>query len=293
MATALSADLRIIRQAPALGARIEGIDLRQPVDDTTAARLRAALAEHIVLNFPNQPLTQDQQFRFAEVFGKVAARSRPDSIRAEAADPYVNSAVMLVSNIRNEKGEPIGSLPDGEMWFHQDMVFVEVPNSATMLNAIEIPSTGGNTRFANLYLAWERTPERIRRRIDGRRALQTFNYHLVGRFDPNAPGAPQPNLRQAWQPAVLTHPATGRKALMVNRLMTVRIEGLPEGESRAILDELYDIIEDPIGIYEHVWSVDDLLIWDNLASAHARTDFPAADRRLLRRLMILGQTLSA
>jgi taurine dioxygenase len=293
MATALTADLRIIRLTPALGARVEGIDLRHPVDGAVAARLRAALAEHIVLNFPNQPLTQDQQLRFAEVFGKVAARSRPDSIRAEAADPYVNSAVMLVSNIRNEKGEPIGSLPDGEMWFHQDMVFVEVPNSATMLNAIEIPSTGGNTKFSNLYLAWDRTPERIRRRIDGRRALQTFNYHLVGRFDPNAPGAPQPNLRQAWQPVVLAHPATGRKALMVNRLMTVRIEGLPEDESRAILDELYDIIEDPTGIYEHVWAVDDLLIWDNLASAHARTDFPPTDRRLLRRLMIQGQKLSA
>ena len=293
MATALSAaGLRITKLNPVLGARVEGIDLRQPVDAATAARLRDALAEHIVLNFPDQPLTQEQQLRFAEVFGKVSARSRPDAIRAEAADPYVNSAVMLVSNIRNEKGEPIGSLPDGEMWFHQDMVFVEVPNSATMLNAIEIPSTGGNTKFVSLYRAWERTPERIKRRIEGRRALQTFNYHMVGRFDPAEPGAKQPNLRQAWQPAVVTHPVTGRKALMVNRLMTVRIEGLPEDESRGILDELYPIIEDPAGLYEHVWSVDDLLIWDNLASAHARTDFPATERRLLRRLMIQGQKLS-
>lgn len=293
MATALSTGLRITKLGPVLGARIEGIDLRQPVDAATAARLRDALAEHIVLNFPRQPLTQEQQLRFAEVFGKVAARSRPDSIRAEAADPYVNSAVMLVSNIRDAKGHPIGSLPDGEMWFHQDMVFVEVPNSATMLNALEIPSTGGNTKFASLYRAWEMTPDSIKRRIEGRRALQTFNYQLVGQVDPTRATSDITNLRRAWQPIVVTHPATKRKALMVNRLMTVRIEGLAEDESREILDALYAIIEDPAGVYEHVWSVDDLLIWDNLASVHARTDFPPTERRLLRRLMIQGEKLSA
>ena len=291
MATTLSTGLRIAKLTPHVGARIEGIDLRRPVDDATAAAMRKALGDHIVLVFPNQPLTQEQQLRFAEVFGKVAARSRPDAIRAEAADPYVDAAVMLVSNIRDDKGKPIGSLPDGEMWFHQDMVFTDKPNLATTLNAIEIPSAGGNTRFASMYRAWDRTPERIKRRIEGRRALHTFNYQQVGRVEPGA--ELPPNLRQAWQPAVITHPTTGRKALMVNRLMTVRFDGIPDEEGRAILEELYAIIEDPAYVYEHVWSVDDLVIWDNLASAHARTDFAPTERRLLRRLMIEAPPLAA
>ena len=282
--------LTVTPLSPACGAEIGGVDLSKPLDKATTDAIYRAWLDHIVLVFRGQKMEESDQRRFAATFGTVGERARPVERRAEGAD--YDGRFMLITNVRDEKGQPIGSLPDGEMWFHQDMVFVEVPNSATMLNAIEIPSTGGNTRFASLYRAWEMTPERIKRRIGGRRALQTFNYHMVGRFDPNAPGAQQPNLRQAWQPAVLTHPVSGRKALMVNRLMTVRIEGLPEDESRAILDELYDIIEDPAGIYEHVWAVDDLLIWDNLASAHARTDFPPTERRLLRRLMIQGQKLA-
>ena len=90
-------------------------------------------------------------------------------------------------------------------------------------------------------------------------------------------------------PVVRTHPATGRKALYVNRLMTLAIEGLPEAESAALLDLLFDHQEQRRFVYEHVWHVGDILMWDNRCTLHARTDFSPDERRLMRRITILGE----
>ena len=190
---------------------------------------------------------------------------------------------MLISNIR-EDGKPIGALPDGEMHFHTDQCHQEIPAKATMLYAIEIPSKGGNTLFSNAYTAYETLPENIKHRIAGRRALNAYDQG----YD-----AAQRELRRCrsscWHPAVRTHPATGRKALYVNRLMTREIEGLPREESDAILQTLFDHQEQPKFVYEHVWRPGDILMWDNRCTLHARTDFSAGERRLLRRVTILGE----
>ena len=90
-------------------------------------------------------------------------------------------------------------------------------------------------------------------------------------------------------PVVRTHPATGRKALYVNRLMTVRIEGLPQEESDELLNFLFDHQEQRQFVYEHVWRPGDILMWDNRCTLHARTDFSPGERRLLRRVIILGE----
>jgi taurine dioxygenase len=93
------------------------------------------------------------------------------------------------------------------------------------------------------------------------------------------------------QPIAVTHPLSGRKALYVNRLMTAWIEGMAPDESDRLLEELYEASEDPAIRYEHVWRKGDLMMWDNWCSIHARTDFPATERRMLRRCTILGQAL--
>jgi taurine dioxygenase len=192
---------------------------------------------------------------------------------------------MLISNIR-EDGKAIGALPDGEMQFHTDQCHQELPAKASMLYAIEIPRQGGNTLFANAYAAYATLPDDIKRRIEGRRALNAYDYDSAATIR----GAEVPEGAPSYaHPVVRTHPATGRKALYINRLMTRRIEGLPAQESEELLNILFDHQEQPQFIYEHVWRPGDLVMWDNRCTLHARTDFSQGERRLLRRVTILGE----
>jgi taurine dioxygenase len=267
-----------VRQlSPALGAKISGVDLRDPIDEALRHRLLDAWHQHLVILLRDQTLDEDAQVRFAETFGP------PAKVTSGRTFSVKHPSVMLISNIR-EGGKPIGALPDGEMQFHTDQCHQDVPAKATILYAIEIPSQGGNTLFANAYMAYETLPADIKARIAGRRALNAYDKDSTlrtARYD-NAGSS-------CWHPVVRTHPATGRKALYVNRLMTREVEGLPREESEALLETLFDHQEQAKFVYEHVWRHGDILMWDNRCTLHARTDFPAGERRLLRRVTILGE----
>jgi taurine dioxygenase len=271
-----------------IGAAVRGVDISKPLDPQTADALGRAWAEHLILVFPGQTLDDAAQIRFAGAFGKVGERSRPPERRPEGVD--YNGAIMLVSNIRRN-GVPIGSLPDGEMWFHHDMCYVEKPHRGTFLYAIEVPSTGGNTKFANMSRAYDSLPQRLKDRIRGRRALHVYDYGTAEKIDIEKRGLD--GIKHHWHPVAIRHPISGRMALYVNRLMTVQIEGLPRAESDAVLLELFDYAENPANVYEHAWTPGDLIMWDNYASMHARTDFPASERRLLRRCTIEGAYIPA
>ncbi len=264
--------------SPALGAEIVGVDLRHDLDDGTCAQIRDIWHQNLVILMRGQDLTEEDEVRFAEMFGPPAKIHTRQFVRG-------HPAVMLISNIR-EDGKPIGALPDGEMHFHTDQCHQERPAMASMLYAIEVPREGGNTLFANGYKAYETLPEDVKGRIDGRKALNAYDYDNASmkRGTRVAEGVPS-----YVHPVVRTHPATGRKALYVNRLMTVRIEGMPEDESAELLDMLFDHQERREFVYEHVWRPGDLLMWDNRCTLHARTDFSAGERRLMRRVTILGE----
>ena len=262
----------------ALGAEIIGVDLSEEIDDHTFAHIQDAWHLKLVILLRGQELSEEDQVRFAEKFGPPAVIHTKQFVRN-------HPAVMLISNIR-EDGKPIGALPDGEMHFHTDQCHQERPAMASMLYALEVPSTGGNTLFANGYMAYETLPDGIKRRIEGRKALNAYDYDTAAmrRGTRLAEGVPS-----YVHPVVRTHPATGRKALYVNRLMTVRIEGLPAQESDELLTTLFDHQERREFIYEHVWRAGDLLMWDNRCTLHARTDFSPNERRLMRRVTILGE----
>jgi alpha-ketoglutarate-dependent taurine dioxygenase len=264
--------------SPALGAEIIGVDLREEMSDELFARVLDTWHENLVILLRDQKLTEEDQVRFAERFGPLATIHTKQFVRS-------HPAVMLISNIR-EDGKPIGALPDGEMHFHSDQCHQERPARASMLYAIEIPRVGGNTLFANAYKAYETLPDAIKRRIEGRKALNAYDYGSAAtkRGTKVADGVPA-----YAHPVVRTHPATGRKALYVNRLMTVCIEGLPAQESDEILEQIFAHQEQRDFVYEHVWRPGDLLMWDNRCTLHARTDFSADERRLLRRVTILGE----
>jgi len=267
-----------VRQlSPALGAEIMGVDLRNPISDELKQKFLDVWHQHLVILLRNQTLDEDAQVRFAETFGTPAKNTSGRTFSAK------HPSVMLVSNIR-EDGKPIGALPDGEMHFHTDQCHQATPAKATMLYAIEIPSKGGDTLFSNAYAAYETLPDEIKQRIAGRRAFNAYTTDTTLRST-NYDDAKS----SYWHPVVRTHPATGRKALYVNRLMTREIEGLPREESEAILEKLFDHQEESRFVYGHVWRPGDILMWDNRCTLHARTDFSAGERRLLRRVTILGE----
>ena len=189
---------------------------------------------------------------------------------------------MLITNIR-ENGKPIGALPDGEMHFHSDGSHRDVPYRATTLYAVQIPSRGGETKFANLYEAYDALPEATKTRIANLKAGYIYDVYATLRDQVNEAAD---NLSNAVHSLVKTHPETGRKSLYLSRLMTRRIVGMDRAESDALLNELFEHAERPEFVYAHVWSVGDLLIWDNRCLNHARNDFPAEEIRLMRRVTV-------
>jgi taurine dioxygenase len=272
-------DLRPL--SPALGAEVQGIDLSKTLDADTVAALRRAWFDHLILLFRGQVLTEEQLVAATEMFGPPGVLARPEEYRT-SGQKKLHQTVMLISNVR-ENGVPIGALPDGEMMFHHDMIHAEVPHNGTLLYAREIPSTGGNTLFANLYAAYDTLPAEVRAPLEGRRAFHHYNYGEQMKGDGKGVKA----FAESLHPVFRTHPETGKKAIYVNRLMTEYVEGLPRGQSDALLARVFDHAEQSRFVYEHVWRVGDAMLWDNRCTMHARTDFPP-ERRLFWRTTIGG-----
>jgi taurine dioxygenase len=289
MATSLKAApaVSFVPLSDAIGVEARGLDLTQPLDAATAAAVRRAWAENSILLVRGQDISEDDQFRFARLFGPIADRVKPPvEKRAYRADP--ENRMQLVTNRLDGQGRPLGSLGDGEMWFHTDKCYVEKPHRASFLYAVEIPTEGGHTKFASLYNAYERMPADLKAKLDGRKVLQVYDY---GKTEPADLGQRLADLLHYWQPLFVTNPDTGRKAVYVSRLMSLRIEEMDEAESREILDALCDLVEAPDNIYEHAWTPGDIIVWDNLSCVHARTDWPDDQRRTLRRVTIRGEAL--
>lgn len=279
--------IRVRPLSPALGAEIRGIDLAAPVARETIRAIRQLWYDHCVLLVPGQTLDEAGQVRFGEYFGELATTLGTYAILKDS-----HPAVMYVTNEKAD-GKYVGALPDGEMFFHSDMCYTERPCLGTMLYAMEIPSQGGNTLFANQYQAYETLPEATKERIANLKAVNSFE---PGRYDnyaaPITRAAVSQAARSAAHPMVLTHPATGRKALYVNRLMTEYVVGLPREESNALLESLFDHQEQPQFVYEHRWTRGDVVIWDNRCVLHARTDFSAAELRKLRRVTVATDSVA-
>jgi taurine dioxygenase len=274
--------LEVVPLTRHIGAELRGIDLRQKPDDETIRAIYQAWLDHLVIVFPGQTLSQEDLVRVTGYFGENGELGRPPKYFPKGYSKLL-PGVMLISNIR-ENGEPIGALPDGEMMFHHDMIHAEIPSKATLLYSVEIPSTGGNTLFASGYAAYDTLDPAVRDRLEGRKALHHYNYGSTQKGDGKGTEA----FGECMHPVFRTNEDTGRKAVYVNRLMTVGILDMPQAESAPLLDKVFDQAEKPEFVYEHVWRLGDLLLWDNRCSSHARTDFPSTERRLMLRTTVRG-----
>lgn len=272
--------MEILPLSPALGIEVRGVDLAKAVDAATFTELRHAWENHCVALFRDQQLSELDQVQFASQFGELGrAVNDPDPAKGGS-----HEAILYVSNIR-VNGKVTGILPDGEMFFHSDTCYMDCPATASMLYAIEIPSQGGDTLFANGFAAYDALPADIKQTLAGKRALYFYDYD----GNPTVRGKSlAADAKTAVHPVFRTHPPTGRKSLYVNRLMTWSVLDMPEQDSRNLLAFLFDHQERPEFVYRHQWRPGDLILWDNRSCLHARNDFDPSERRRLRRVTILG-----
>lgn len=278
--------IQVTRMSDACGALVSGVDLSRPLSPEQIAFLQEAWNQHLVLVFRGQNVNEDDQLRFAGYFGELGDRKvAPEKLSSLVEGTLqTNPKFLLVTNIK-ENGKPIGAFGDGDMWYHIDSGYSARPYQYTFLYGLRLPSTGGNTLFANTCMAYEAVPEKLKEKLRGRKALHIHEYKRNEKVDISGDISGSPHY---WHPVFITHPRSGRKALFVDRLMTRAIEGLEPAESDDILEQLYDIVERKEHVFEHVWQLGDFVMWDNLATVHARTWFPKEEERLLRRCTVEG-----
>lgn len=269
----------------AFAAEVLDLDLTRALDDDGFARLHRAWLDHHVLIFRDQRITPAQQVQFSRRFGPLQIHV----LRNYQLPGHPE--VLIVSNIL-DNGQPIG-LGDAGAYWHSDLSYKERPSMGSLLHAQELPAEGGDTLFADQHAAWEALPADLKRTIAPLRAEHTYLAHyedLRARnpFRPKLSQAQIDEVRPVAHPVVRTHPETGRKALFVNEHFTTRIVGLPEDESRALLDTLFCHASDERFVYRHQWAPHDLVLWDNRSVQHLAAGTPAHLRRKLYRTTIEG-----
>ena len=275
--------------SPAGGAAITGIDLSRQLFSAEITEVHSAFLKYGMIVIRDQDIGNDDQIRFCEAMGGTATRGKPADQRSDDGDAAYGGAVHLVTNL-TEDGRPLGSFGDGEVWFHHDGSFREIPYAATVLYGLAVTSTGGETVFANMYQAYDCLPTSTKRRIDRLKALNIYDYATTGRVDLDQDIS---GINHWIHPVVIRHPDTGRKALYISPLITARIEGIPRDESDTLLAELFVYVDNTEIQFEHAWRVGDLAMMDNRCMTHARRDFPAGEPRMLRRTMVEGVAIGS
>ena len=284
-----------------IGAEIFGVDLSQPLDDASFAKIADAFFEHQVVSFRAQKLTPSQQIAFTRRFGELEHHVRKEH-RLDG-----HPEILIVSNVLDERGRAIGVQDAGRFW-HSDLSYKQVPSLLSALYALEVPVKDGRvlgaTSFASTIAAYEALGEDLKRRLQGLRNVHSYRHYreknVRAQREEQARGARtvQEHVLSEEQlksvpdvevPIVRTHPVTGRKGLFINEGHTASIVGLPEKEGATLLAELFAHIAKPEFRYEHEWRAGDLLMWDNVAVQHkANFDYELPLRRLMYRTTVRG-----
>lgn len=268
----------------ALGADIEGVNLAEKLGPDTVDAIKSAWADHLVLRFRGQRLSDDDLMRFSRHLGELDWAP----IAAAGDAPEGREYVMVISNVV-EDGKPIGQLGAYEAIWHTDMSYIDEPPSASALYSLEVPPSGGDTGFCNMYLAWETLPPELRRQVEGRVCRHDASRNSAGELRRGFVDAPDPTRTVgAEHPIVRTHPVTGRKALFLGRRRNAYIVGLPLEESEALLDALWEHSTKPEFAWYQQWQAGDLILWDNRCVMHRRDAFDPAARRVMHRTQIKG-----
>ncbi|MEM7412170.1 MAG: TauD/TfdA family dioxygenase [Myxococcota bacterium] len=263
----------------ALGAVVENVDLYAPITEETRSRLRSALLEHLVLFFPEQHLDDEHQLALAACFGEPEVHP----IRGALGDP---------SKLHDIVDGP-DSPPDRDGW-HTDVTYMEQPPSAAVLRCEVTPAYGGDTMWANMYLAYEKLSDRMKTYLEGLRGFHATDASFRAYIREHLPEEACAKIMTAVgngvsHPLVRTHPETGRKALFVDRSFMTHIEGLGKDESRSMHEFLSSRANDISIQCRFRWSKGAVVVWDERATQHAGVADHAGSDRVLRRCTIAGE----
>ncbi len=266
-----------------IGAVLGGVDLAAPLDDVVVAEIRRALLENLVVFFRDQTLTPERLRDVGRRFGELHVH---EFVKGLPECPEV----IEILKTEDER------VNFGGTW-HSDVTYHDTPPLGSILYALEVPEAGGDTLFANQYLAYETLSEGLREMLEGRKAVHSAapiygtQGSFAARYGEDAGTALQPNedhLREIEHPIFRTHPETGRKGLYVNGNFTIRLAGLSEAESRPILERLYVHATMPDFCCRFRWRPGSVAFWDNRAVQHyAVNDYPG-QRRRMHRVTVLG-----
>jgi taurine dioxygenase len=264
--------------AGAIGAEIHGVDLARGLDAATAAAIRRAFLDHVVVFFRDQDLTLDQYLALARCFGTPV-----EYPFVKGLDGYPE--IIAVAKLEHER------VNFGGIW-HSDTTYLEIPPMGTMLLAREVPPHGGDTIFANMVLAYETLSEGMRRLIDPLTAVNSSAKADVSRTrEDRIRSNPTEKSRKdliAEHPVVRTHPETGRKALYVNPAHTVGFAGMTEAESAPLLQVLFQHQTRPEFTCRFRWETGSIAFWDNRAAQHNPVNDYHGHRRIMHRITLAG-----
>lgn len=278
--------IEVVPTGAVLGAEVRGIDLRA-VDEAAFAAIHQAWLDHSVLLFRGQSLTPDELIGFSRRFGALdLAPIQENGRRFVEGRPEL----YVVSNVLGADGEPIGSLGAGEAVWHTDMSYLPKPPKASMLYALEIPPSGGDTHFASMYAAHDRLPAALKARCAGLMVKHDGTYNSGGYVRAGVTPTDDPRTAPGHlHPLVCRHPETGRTMLYLGRRRLAYIDGLPVAESEALLDEIWRHATQAAICWTNRWHVGDLVLWDNRCTMHRRDPFDASARRIMHRTQVKGE----
>lgn len=273
-----AATLNIRPVAGALGAEIYGVDLSQELSDETIGQIRQALLDHLVIFFREQDIRPDDHLRFAQYFGETV-----EYPLVKGLEGYPQ--IMTVVKLEHEK------LNFGGLW-HSDTTYLEEPPLGSILVARELPPYGGDTLFANMYMAYDTLSDGMKELLAPLRGISTSNRSRVSdtrqaRLQDGAKAAPDTVLT-ATHPVVRTHPETGRKALFVNGAHTLRFENMTEEESASLLAYLFEHQTRPEFTCRFRWEPGSIAFWDNRCTQHNPINDYHGFKRVMHRITIAG-----
>lgn len=273
--------LKIAPLSEDVGAEADGVDLSQPVDGETKNRLNRAFSDHSVLAIRNQSLSAEQLHAAVQYFGEIFPQHN-----TRFALPECPQIHYLCNQDRYESGKRY--IPGAG--YHTDHSNDRVPPKATVLLALQLPDSGGDTQFVSMHRAYDDLPEETKKRIDGLQAKHVYQSKyserklmgLTPEAKKNVPGF-------VMHPLVRTHPETGRKSLYLNPIRIEAIDGISEGEALQLLSDLLDHATQEKYQYRHKWHPGDMVMWDNRCLLHkANGDYDHSQTRYLYRVMLKG-----
>jgi taurine dioxygenase len=286
MTTALKNEIRVTALGKTIGAQVDGIDLAAPIDSQTVDLLKAVWDRHLVLRFRGQShLDLPGLIAFSRHFGAldkrpIASKSLHHSVDALPAE------ITVISNVRIDD-KPIGGLGDGESVWHADMTYNPAPPRAALLHAQEVPATGGDTQFLNLYAAYEALPDDLRHTIADLECIHDASLNSAGELRLGFERVTDPQKTVgARHPLVRVHPVTGRRSLYLGRRRNAYVPGLTVTDSEALLDTLWAYATQEQFTWRQQWQPGDLVAWDNRVSLHRRDAFDPRARRLMYRTQV-------